>query len=155
MMRTAIGILIETTIDLTKKQTAARNAPLMLGVTVSAFPGRPLIYAALVIGMLVEFPHLTVLRHLLLKQVPSSSTVAAATIGWPKIRKPIKGLSLYAIFARGSPIGSNLLPRFHKHVLSDQLSIQTPKPILRLGFGFAIQHDLKLANFIPFRGGRW
>lgn len=46
--------------------TAARNAPLMLAVTMTALPGQPLIYAALVIGMLVEFPHLTALRHLLL-----------------------------------------------------------------------------------------
>lgn len=45
---------------------AARNAPLMLAVTMAALPDQPLIYAALVIGMLVEFPHLTALRHLLL-----------------------------------------------------------------------------------------
>lgn len=45
---------------------AARNAPLMLAVTMAALPDQPLVYAALVIGMLVEFPHLTVLRHLLL-----------------------------------------------------------------------------------------
>ncbi len=45
--------------------TAARNAPLMLGVTVAAIPNEPLIYAAIVIGMLVEFPHLATLTHLL------------------------------------------------------------------------------------------
>lgn len=45
---------------------AARNAPLMLSVTMAAFPGQPLIYVALVIGMLIEFPHLTVLQRLLL-----------------------------------------------------------------------------------------
>lgn len=45
---------------------AARNAPLMLAVTMAALPGQPLVYAALVIGMLVEFPHLTALRRLLL-----------------------------------------------------------------------------------------
>jgi ACR3 family arsenite efflux pump ArsB len=48
--------------------TAARNAPLMLGLTTAAFPDKPLIYAALIIGMLVEFPHLTALKHLLLRQ---------------------------------------------------------------------------------------
>jgi len=48
--------------------TAARNAPLMLGLTTAVFPGQPLIYAALIIGMLVEFPHLTALKHLLLRQ---------------------------------------------------------------------------------------
>lgn len=47
--------------------TAARNAPMMLGVTAIAMPDQPLIYAAIVIGMLVEFPHLTVLRKILLR----------------------------------------------------------------------------------------
>ena len=37
--------------------TAARNAPLMLGLTTAIFPDEPLIYAAVIIGMLVEFPH--------------------------------------------------------------------------------------------------
>ncbi|MEM8560659.1 MAG: arsenic resistance protein [Pseudomonadota bacterium] len=45
---------------------AARNAPLMLAVTMAALPDQPLIYAALVIGMLVEFPHLAGLRRVLL-----------------------------------------------------------------------------------------
>jgi ACR3 family arsenite transporter len=56
--------------------TAARNAPLMLGVTIVALPEQPLIYAALIIGMLVEFPHLTALKHLLLRRadVPPPST---------------------------------------------------------------------------------
>ncbi len=44
---------------------AARNAPLMLAVTMAALPEQPLIYAALVIGMLMEFPHLTALQRLL------------------------------------------------------------------------------------------
>jgi arsenite transporter len=48
--------------------TAARNAPLMLGLTTAAFPDQPLIYAALIIGMLVEFPHLTALKHLLVSK---------------------------------------------------------------------------------------
>jgi ACR3 family arsenite transporter len=47
--------------------TAARNAPLMLALTMVALPGQPLIYAAIVIGMLVEFPHLTAIRALLLR----------------------------------------------------------------------------------------
>ena len=47
---------------------AARNAPLMLAVTAVAIPDQPLILAALVIGMLVEFPHLTGLKQLLLWQ---------------------------------------------------------------------------------------
>ena len=48
--------------------TAARNAPLMLGITAVALPDQPLLYAALIIGMLVEFPHLTVLKHILLSK---------------------------------------------------------------------------------------
>jgi len=47
--------------------TAARNAPMMLGVTAIAMPDQPLIYAAIIIGMLVEFPHLTALRQILLR----------------------------------------------------------------------------------------
>jgi ACR3 family arsenite efflux pump ArsB len=58
--------------------TAARNAPLMLGITAIALPDQPLIYAALVIGMLVEFPHLTVLKHVLLRR---HGTVRAALGG--------------------------------------------------------------------------
>ena len=46
--------------------TAARNAPLMLAVTAVVIPDQPIIYAALVIGMLVEFPHLTALKQALL-----------------------------------------------------------------------------------------
>jgi ACR3 family arsenite efflux pump ArsB len=47
--------------------TAARNAPLMLGITAAVMPNQPLIYEALIIGMLAEFPHLTVLKHLMLR----------------------------------------------------------------------------------------
>lgn len=46
--------------------TAARNAPLMLAMTALAIPDQPLILAAIVIGMLVEFPHLTALKQVLL-----------------------------------------------------------------------------------------
>ncbi len=46
---------------------ASRNAPLMLAITMVALPEQPLIYAGLVIGMLVEIPHLTALRYVLLK----------------------------------------------------------------------------------------
>lgn len=48
--------------------TAARNAPLMLGITTAVMPDQPLIYAAIIIGMLVEFPHLTALSYLLLRK---------------------------------------------------------------------------------------
>tara|TARA_B100001559_G_C16482110_1_gene614286 strand:+ start:1035 stop:2012 length:978 start_codon:yes stop_codon:yes gene_type:complete len=45
---------------------ASRNAPLMLAVTMAVLPNQPLVYAAIVIGMLVEIPHLTILQRLLL-----------------------------------------------------------------------------------------
>ncbi len=45
---------------------AARNAPLMLAATMAAIPNQPLIYTAIIIGMLVEFPHLITLQRLLL-----------------------------------------------------------------------------------------
>lgn len=48
--------------------TSARNAPLMLGLTTIALPDQPLIYATITIGMLIEFPHLTALRHLMLRR---------------------------------------------------------------------------------------
>ncbi|MBB1031368.1 symporter [Dietzia sp. SLG310A2-38A2] len=48
--------------------TSARNAPLMLAVSTIALPDQPVIAAAIVIGMLVEFPHLTALTHLLARQ---------------------------------------------------------------------------------------
>ncbi len=48
--------------------TAARNAPMMLGLSAAALPDQPLIHAAIVIGMLVEFPHLTALKHIMLKR---------------------------------------------------------------------------------------
>ena len=48
--------------------TAARNAPLILGLTMIAIPDQPLIHAALTIGLLVEFPHLIALAQLFLRK---------------------------------------------------------------------------------------
>ncbi|MEM7462303.1 MAG: arsenic resistance protein [Pseudomonadota bacterium] len=48
--------------------TAARNAPLMLAITIVVLPNQPLIYAAIIIGMLVELPHLVALKSILLRQ---------------------------------------------------------------------------------------
>lgn len=54
---------------------AVRNAPLMLAITMIALPDQPLIYAALVIGMLVEFPRLPASRRvLLLRQDPTQKS---------------------------------------------------------------------------------
>lgn len=50
--------------------TSARNAPLMLAVTTVALPDQPVVYAAIILGMLIEFPHLTVLTHLLRRRAP-------------------------------------------------------------------------------------
>jgi ACR3 family arsenite transporter len=55
--------------------TSARNAPMMLGVTMSVFPNEPLVYSALIIGMLIEFPHLSVLSGILLKKKKNFSVV--------------------------------------------------------------------------------
>lgn len=55
--------------------TTARNAPLMLGLATVVLPDQPLVYAALIIGMLVEFPHLTFLSRLLQRRtylIPTS-----------------------------------------------------------------------------------
>jgi len=51
--------------------TSARNAPLMLAVTGFALPGQPLVYAAIILGMLIEFPHLTTVKHLLRRRAAS------------------------------------------------------------------------------------
>ncbi|MFT2753897.1 arsenic resistance protein [Clavibacter sp. Sh2088] len=53
--------------------TAARNAPLMLGLTTVVLPDQPLIAAAIVIGMLIEFPHLAGITWLLTRRPRASS----------------------------------------------------------------------------------
>lgn len=45
--------------------TAARNAPLMLTISLGLFPQETVIHLVLIIGMLVEFPHLIALTYLL------------------------------------------------------------------------------------------
>lgn len=57
--------------------TSARNAPLMLAVTTIALPDRPMVHAAIVLGMLIEFPHLTVLTHLLRRRDAPSGVPGA------------------------------------------------------------------------------
>ncbi|MFT4280594.1 arsenic resistance protein [Microbacterium sp.] len=56
--------------------TSARNAPLMLAVTAVALPGQPVVYAAIILGMLIEFPHLTALTHLVRRRPPQPQPVA-------------------------------------------------------------------------------
>ncbi|MEM6497280.1 MAG: bile acid:sodium symporter [Pseudomonadota bacterium] len=48
--------------------TAARNAPLMLALTIVAVPDQPIVYSAIIIGMLLELPHLVALKILLLRR---------------------------------------------------------------------------------------
>lgn len=59
---------------------SARNASLMLGLTTTALPDQPLIYATITIGMLIEFPHLTALRHLMLRRYHHQSQNAEPQI---------------------------------------------------------------------------
>ncbi|MEM6618152.1 MAG: arsenic resistance protein [Pseudomonadota bacterium] len=47
---------------------AARNAPLMLALTAIAIPDQPMVLAVIVLGMLVEIPLLTALKHIQLKR---------------------------------------------------------------------------------------
>jgi hypothetical protein len=55
----------------------------MLGLTMAALPNQPLIYAALIIGMLVEFPHLTALKHLLLRRADAPPAPPASSSPQP------------------------------------------------------------------------
>ena len=48
--------------------TAARNAPLMLALTMAVLPDQPIVYAAIIIGMLIELPHLVGLKMVLKRQ---------------------------------------------------------------------------------------
>ena len=57
---------------------SARNAPLMLAVTTVALPEQPVVHAAIILGMLIEFPHLTVITGLLRRRMPQSPPVSVA-----------------------------------------------------------------------------
>lgn len=56
--------------------TAARNAPLMLGISLVLFPQQILIHLVLVIGMLLEFPHLITVTYVLKNKAPLKLTTA-------------------------------------------------------------------------------
>lgn len=45
--------------------TLARNSPLSLAIAVAAFPDRPLISLALVIGPLIELPALSIIANII------------------------------------------------------------------------------------------
>lgn len=56
---------------------AARNAPLMLAVTMIAIPNQPIVYASIVVGMLLEFPHLAMLTFILRIKRAKTRTASA------------------------------------------------------------------------------
>lgn len=70
--------------------TSARNAPLMLALTTATLPDQPLVAAAIVLGMLVEFPHLIALTHLLRRRgsansrAPTTSPEGVAAVAQPR-----------------------------------------------------------------------
>jgi ACR3 family arsenite efflux pump ArsB len=57
---------------------SARNAPLMLAVTTIALPDQPVVYAAIILGMLLEFPHLAVITQVLRHRRPASEYAMAS-----------------------------------------------------------------------------
>ncbi len=65
--------------------TSARNAPLMLAVTTIALPGQPVVYAAIILGMLVEFPHLTAITQLLRRR--RTAEQEPERCGWRGLRR--------------------------------------------------------------------
>ncbi|NKZ01489.1 arsenic resistance protein [Nocardiopsis alborubida] len=60
--------------------TTARNSPIALAIAVAAFPDRPLIAVALVVGPLVELPVLALLAQLVRARRPASSGSAPARV---------------------------------------------------------------------------
>ncbi|MEM6556149.1 MAG: bile acid:sodium symporter [Pseudomonadota bacterium] len=56
--------------------TAARNAPMMLVITMVTLPDQPVIYAAIIVGMLVELPHLIALKGVLMRQRDKATDLA-------------------------------------------------------------------------------
>ncbi|MEM9168042.1 MAG: arsenic resistance protein [Pseudomonadota bacterium] len=66
--------------------TAARNAPLMLALTIAVIPDQPTIYAAIVIGMLIELPHLVALKTILVRRRAATDAAVATFGGEPLAR---------------------------------------------------------------------
>lgn len=69
-----LGVFISKQLGFNRSQKAsliitssARNTPLMLAINVGLFPGETLIPLILILGMLIEFPHLILLSFLLRK----------------------------------------------------------------------------------------
>jgi hypothetical protein len=58
------------------------------------------------------------------------------------------GSQTLAVHSRGPAIALLHGQGGFEHVLAQQLPIQTPEPIPRFCFGFPIERDLKLPNFV-------
>lgn len=70
--------------------TSARNAPLMLAVTTVALPDQPVVHAAIILGMLIEFPHLTAITALLRRRRGDGqdrTSPASVTTSGAKLRR--------------------------------------------------------------------
>ena len=68
------GLFISKKVGFTQAETSsliitasARNTPLMLAISVGVFPSETVIQLILILGMLIEFPHLILLSFLLCK----------------------------------------------------------------------------------------
>ena len=46
--------------------TTARNSEAVIGVAVSAFPGHPLVYLAIILGPIIELPMLLLIARIML-----------------------------------------------------------------------------------------
>ena len=69
-----LGLFISDKVGFTNAEKAslimtssARNTPLMLAISVGLFPTETVIQLILILGMLIEFPHLILLSFLLRK----------------------------------------------------------------------------------------
>lgn len=58
----------------------ARNSPIALGIAVAAFPDRPLIAVALVVGPLVELPVLAVLSQIIRYRAPQGNGIEQSSV---------------------------------------------------------------------------
>lgn len=56
--------------------SSARNAPLMLAMTTIALPDQHVVHAAIILGMLIEFPHLTAITQLLRRRQSKTGPVS-------------------------------------------------------------------------------
>src|SRR5262249_28336614 len=52
------------------------------------------------------------------------------------------------IYSRSAPVGRHPLKRVLQKVSAHDVSVETPEPILRFGFGFAIERALELPNLL-------